>query len=409
MPSLDNLIRVLIVDDIDDTRKHLAKLLSFESDMEVAGEAASGEEAMDLAVRLKPDVVLMDVNMPGMDGIMTTERMSGRVPEAAIVMMSVQSESDYLRRSMLAGAREFLVKPFSSDELTASIRQVYAREREKLSRLTRPAAQIKSSVQEEREPGKIVAFVSPKGGVGRTTIAVNTAVAAASLGKEVCIVDASLQFGDVGALLNLNPKNRSISGLANDIAEGQSVSLESYLVTHSAGIHVLLAPADPTEFDMVNPAEFDQIMQGLRNTHDLVIVDCGTWIDANVLSVLNMADVIMAVMTLEITSIKNIRLLLELLSQKNYPPEQVKILVNRSDAALGIRIDHVVKSIGRRVDYTVVSDGRAVVQALNRGVPIFVADPTLPVSQDMLRIATSLVSDDFTPSVADKKTRRFGR
>ena len=75
----------------------------------------------------------MDINMPDMDGIATTEQIGASVPTASVIMMSVQGEADYLRRSMLAGAREFLVKPFSSDELTASIRQVYAREREKMT------------------------------------------------------------------------------------------------------------------------------------------------------------------------------------------------------------------------------------------------------------------------------------
>ena len=128
-------IRVLVVDDIPETRDHLTKLLGFESDIDVVGSAASGREALEMAVRLHPDVVLMDINMPDMDGIAATEQLSLAVPAAAVVMMSVQGEADYLRRSMLAGAREFLVKPFSSDELTASIRQVSARERDKQSRM----------------------------------------------------------------------------------------------------------------------------------------------------------------------------------------------------------------------------------------------------------------------------------
>ena len=128
-------IRVLVVDDIPETRDHLTKLLGFESDIDVVGAAASGREALEMAVRLNPDVVLMDINMPDMDGITATEQLSSSAPGAAVVMMSVQGEADYLRRSMLAGAREFLVKPFSSDELTASIRQVSARERDKQSRL----------------------------------------------------------------------------------------------------------------------------------------------------------------------------------------------------------------------------------------------------------------------------------
>src|SRR4051812_29705659 len=118
-------IRVLIVDDIPETRDHLTKLLGFESDIAVVGSAASGSEAISLASSMLPDVVLMDINMPDMDGIAATENLSAQVPTASVVMMSVQGEADYLRRSMLAGAREFLVKPFSSDELTASIRQVY--------------------------------------------------------------------------------------------------------------------------------------------------------------------------------------------------------------------------------------------------------------------------------------------
>src|SRR5215212_1120587 len=98
--------------------------------MELVGTASAGLEALDVAARVQPDVVLMDVNMPGMDGIETSERMARNVPGAAVVMMSVQNEAEYLRRSMLAGAREFLVKPFTSDELFGSVRQVSTRQRE---------------------------------------------------------------------------------------------------------------------------------------------------------------------------------------------------------------------------------------------------------------------------------------
>src|SRR5215813_8684284 len=177
-------IRVLIVDDIPETRDHLTKLLGFEPDMTVVGTASSGREALDIATSLQPDVILMDINMPDMDGITATEQLSTAVPTAAVVMMSVQGEADYLRRSMLAGAREFLVKPFSSDELTSSIRQVFTREREKLSRIA----------------------VTPP------------AVAAATeLGQTTTLLDASFQFGDIGVLLNLNPKNKSIADMIPEL------------------------------------------------------------------------------------------------------------------------------------------------------------------------------------------------
>src|SRR3954453_23429813 len=118
-------IRVMIVDDILESRDNVAKLLRFEPDVEIVGMAESGEDGIDLAFRLEPDIVLMDINMPGIDGIAATSRITSRLPNTAVIMMSVQNEPDYLLRSMMAGAREFLAKPFSLDELIESIRHVH--------------------------------------------------------------------------------------------------------------------------------------------------------------------------------------------------------------------------------------------------------------------------------------------
>ena len=265
-------IRVLVVDDIPETRDHLTKLLGFESDIDVVGAAASGREALEMAARLIPDVVLMDINMPDMDGIAATEQLASAVPGAAVVMMSVQGEADYLRRSMLAGAREFLVKPFSSDELTASIRQVSARERDKQSRMAVTAIDGRGRVGRQRdairrpgEPGQVVAVFSPKGGVGRTTVAVNLAVAAATeLGKKVVIMDGSFQFGDVGVLLNLNPKSKSIADLVPELEAGELESIDTFLINHTAGVRVLLAPPSPEMAELITAGGVKKVLETLR-------------------------------------------------------------------------------------------------------------------------------------------------
>jgi pilus assembly protein CpaE len=385
-------IRVLIVDDIPETRDHLTRLLGFEKDVEVVGAAASGAEALELTAKLRPDIVLMDINMPELDGIATTELLTARVPTAAVVMMSVQGEADYLRRSMLAGAREFLVKPFSSDELTASIRQVHAREREKHGRLAAGTVDTQAAAA-AREPGRVVAVFSPKGGVGRTTIAVNLAVAAASEpGRNVVLVDGSFQFGDVGVLLNLNPKGNSISeAIAELDGSGEADALETYLVAHSTGVRVLLAPPSPEMAELVTPAAIRRILDSLRARHDLVLVDCAAAFSDSTLTILDAADVILTVLTLEITSIKNIRLFLEIAEQLGYPTGKIELLLNRSDSALGIRVTDVEHSIGKRVDHTIVSDGRSVVYALNRGVPFVASSREAQVSRDIIRLARALL------------------
>ena len=404
-------IRVLIVDDIPETREHLAKLLGFETDIEVVGSAASGREAIEKAAELQPDVVLMDINMPDMDGIAATERLASEVPTAAVVMMSVQGEADYLRRSMLAGAREFLVKPFSSDELTASIRQVYTREREKLSRIVvqpatgtaTPVPARPSSAGEPQEPGRIVAVFGPKGGVGRTTLAVNLAVAAATeLGQRTCLVDASFQFGDVGVLLNLNPKNKSIADLVPELETGEPESLDTFLINHSAGIRVMLAPPSPEMAELVTPTATKRMLEALRATHDLVVVDCMPSFNETTLAILDLADTVLTMLSLEITSIKNIRLFLEVAEQLGYGPDKIRLVLNRADSSLGIRVADVEHSIGRRVDHTIVSDGRSVVYALNRGVPFFLSNREAQVSQDVLRLA-SAVAGSKTADAGDAK------
>ena len=388
-------IRVLIVDDIPETRDHLAKLLGFEADIEVVGAAASGSEALSLASQLTPDVVLMDINMPDMDGIAATEALAARVPTAAVVMMSVQGEADYLRRSMLAGAREFLVKPFSSDELTASIRQVHTREREKLSRIAvAPSAGGPAEGAVDGEPGQVVAVFSPKGGVGRTTLAVNLAVAAATeLGRKVVLVDGSFQFGDVGVLLNLNPKNKSIAELAPELEHGEPESLDTFVINHSTGIRVLLAPPSPEMAELITPTGVKRVIEALRRQHDLVVVDCTSWFNETTLAILDIADVVLTMLSLEITSIKNIRLFLEVADQLGYEHDKIRLVLNRADSTLGIRVADVEHSIGRKIDHTVVSDGRSVVYALNRGVPFFLSNREAQVSQDVLRLAVSLVGD----------------
>ena len=385
-------IKVLIVDDIPETRDHLTKLLGFESDVEVVGAAGGGPEAIEMATALKPDVVLMDINMPGMDGITATEKMAAEAPSTAVIMMSVQGEADYLRRSMLAGAREFLVKPFSSDELTASIRQVWSREKEKLSRYAPvTSAAAEAIARESGEAAAVTAVFSPKGGVGRTTISVNLAVAAAQAGKKVALVDASFQFGDVGVLLNLNPRNKSIADLAGELQGGGEVeSLDTFMITHSSGVRVLLAPPTPEQAELIGPAAVKKVLVALRNDYDLVVVDCPSSFNESTLAVLDEADLILTLLTLEITSVKNMRLFLEVCEQLGYGPDKIRLVLNRADSTLGIRVADVEHSIGRKVDHTIVSDGRSVVYALNRGVPFFLSNREAQVSQDIQRLASAV-------------------
>src|SRR5207249_12169985 len=101
---MSELIKVLIVDDIVSTLDNLQKLLSFEPDIQVVATAVNGKEGVEQAKKVAPDIVLMDVNMPIMDGIQATETLAQEAPGAPVLIMSVQGGRDCLRRVMRAGA-----------------------------------------------------------------------------------------------------------------------------------------------------------------------------------------------------------------------------------------------------------------------------------------------------------------
>ncbi len=404
------MIKVLIVDDIPETRDHLTRLLSLERDLDVAGSAGSGEEAIKLSMELRPDVIVMDINMPGMDGVAAAEIISQRLPTSPIIMMSVHGEAEQLRRAISAGAREFLVKPFSGDEFSTCIQRVYERE---LARRVQFRADLPStpaaSVVEEDGDHQLIAIFSPKGGAGRTTIATNLAVALhRETGASVCLMDANLQFGDIGVLLNLNPKNRSIAD-AVDTGEPDGDIVDSVVIDHSTGIRVLLAPPSPEGADLVTPAYLRKIVEHLRSTHRYVIVDLPSGLSDHSLAVMDVADTILVLTALEITTIKNVRLFLEVADQLEYSRTKIRLVINRADSAHGIRIADVEASIRRPIDGTIVSDGRLSVLAVNRGVPFVVSHPESVLSRDVARLAQTLAGEAGTAQDQPNKRRIFAR
>ncbi|TMG48594.1 MAG: response regulator [Chloroflexi bacterium] len=391
-------IRILIVDDIADTRDNLAKLIGFEPDMEVAGTADGGQAAVNMAKKERPHVILMDINMPDMDGITATEIISNTVPESPIIMMSVQGEQDYLRRSMLAGAREFLVKPFSADELINAIRHVHELEKVKRARYAAaaPAAAAANPLAASpaaRDNGKIITFFSPKGGVGRTTIATNLAVALhQSTQKPVVLVDGSLPFGDIAVILNMSPKAKTIADLVGSFDNTDSDVLESVLVSHSTGIKVLLAPPTPESAELITGANVKHVLELLRERYAYIVVDTWPSFQEQVITMLDVADVILTLMTLEITSLKNVRVFMEIAEKLGYGDEKLQLVANRNDSSGGIKASDVEASLGRKIPHTIVSDGRTLVLAVNRGVPFVISHRESQVAKDIFTLAQRLTA-----------------
>jgi pilus assembly protein CpaE len=388
-------IRVLIVDDIPETRENLRKLLYFENDIEVVGAAISGEEGIQMAKELEPHIVLMDINMPGVDGITAGEAISQEVPAAQVIMMSVQGEADYLRRSMLAGAREFLIKPFSSDELVSSIRRVYELGAAQRARYRAPAPPVSATAQRQPLPpeelGKVISVFSPKGGTGCSTIATNLAIALQT-GTEarVVLVDGSLQFGDIAVLLNLKPI-RTIADLVPHMGELDAELIHSVMIPHSSGIKTLLAPPRPEMADLVVPDHMKRILEELKKTFDFIVVDTWTSLHDLVLTIMDVSDRIVLITTPDIPSIKNTKLFFEVTEALGYPPEKVFLTINKVDRRSSIRAEDIQTGIKHPVAATLALDERVATPAANQGAPFVFSAANSAIAQSMVDLAHQLL------------------
>lgn len=408
-------IRVLIADDLPETRENVRKLLQFEQDMEVIGHAGSSSEALELARQKKPDVVLMDINMPDVDGITASQRITKLVPETQIIIMSVQSEADYVRRAMLVGARDFLMKPFSGDELVTAVRQVYETRPLALKPVlagTAAGEQQLTRVKSTSDEGKIVAVFSPKGGSGCTTIAANLAIAVAEQGHKTLLIDGSLQFGDIGVMLNLRSMT-SIIDVIERLDELDSELISTVVTAHPSGLEVLLAPPRPEMAEYVGEEQIKTLLRAVRKMYDYVVVDTSSSLDDTTLAMLDTADRILLIARQNLASLKNISRFFDLTDDLSYGADKTVLLVNYGSNKLNIGVKDIVDTLKRPVA-AVIPDDEAALAAADQGRPLMSATwrrrpATKAISQLADKLIVQLEKDGETEAAESDGTSRLAR
>jgi pilus assembly protein CpaE len=391
-------IRVLIVDDIAETRENVRKLLQFESDVEVVGTARTGTEGIQLSQELNPDVVLMDINMPDIDGISATEQIRQRSPHIQVVILSVQGDQNYMRRAMLAGARDFLTKPPMGDELISAIKragEMAHAEREKGAKQQMIMSAMPGSPQgfggfAAAPQGKIIVVYSPKGGTGCTTIAVNLAIALNNEDTRAVLIDGNLQFGDVAVFVNEQGKN-TILDIAPRVDDLDAEIVDEILIKHQAsGIRILAAPQRPEMAEKISPDQFVKVLQFLQRFYSYVVVDTSSILTDVILSAIDLSDVVVLVTTQEIPAIKNSRLILDLLSTMGIDKERIVFAMNRYDKRVAITPERVGENLKHEVAAAIPLDEKIAINAVNRGIPFMLDNKSQPIGKGIFSLAETV-------------------
>jgi pilus assembly protein CpaE len=427
-------LRVVLVDDSAETREYMRQLLQFEPHIELVGMAGDGQDAVNLARETRPDLILMDINMPVMDGISASEIISQEMPAVRIVMMSVQSEMAYLRRAMQAGARQYLIKPFTHDELMNILGEVSSLGPSSAeAAVSAPAPDVVAAPVQPVKLATLVAVFSPRGGAGCSTVALNLALTLQGQREaNVLLLDGNLRFGALDAMLNLQI-TRSIADLPPSLGDNDPELLHVATLPHTSGVRLLAAPPSPEMADMVSPQHLQQIIALGRRRYDYIVADVGSRLDDRALHLMDEANRVVVLLTPDIPAIKNTRLFLEVAQGLGYEPDKILLVLNRAVPRGGITAEAVERHIKHPVALSIPESPRVVQAAINRGVPLILyereVDKSMPVTRQLLALTQMVPQPEAaadrvmavdrdaqllekasvtSPSVRPKKKRLFG-
>ena len=361
--------------------------------------AANPDEAM-AAVAAEGRDVLAAVFGPSLsdrDALALAGALQQGTPDVSVLLIRRQDSGELIRQALRVGVKAVLSS--ASDE--TAVRTEAARAIEIARTLRGRLGGGAPTDTEGKSPGRVATVFSSKGGCGKTFLSTNLAVALSRGGAEVALVDLDLHFGDVAIMLHLFPSHTIYDAAENPGLD--ALSLKSFLTRHDSGIWTLVAPTEPTIADSINPAAIGNILKLLRTAFDYVVIDTPPAFSEPVLAAFDESDWLVMLATLDVPSIKNLRLTLQTMELLHFPKNRIRVVVNRADSKVGLRLPDVEKLLSSPVDATIPSS-RSVPLSVNKGSPIMLEEPKGPVADAVRRVAAQLA--DAQPGRTKQKQRR---
>jgi pilus assembly protein CpaE len=348
----------------------------------VVGEAGYGVEAVNVAKEHSPDVFLVSFEEPVALAVQTIEALADAAPGTPTIVYSALADAASVRRAMVAGARDYIIKPLKPEDLSRAVYGVLEQEERKRIRETEggPVAVPR---------GTVITIFGAKGGIGKTTISTNLATTLSKLtGANICLLDMDTRFGDVAIMMDIAVE-ASIADVARHIDTLDRDKVRDYLVKHHSGVSIMPAPLHPTEWRNLTPQHIEKIVDLLSQTHDFVVIDTPGTFNELIATTLELANLILLVTSMDIASIKDTALALEMLRAAGVSEDKVKLVINHSTAANSLREEDVSRVLEYEVFWRIPHD-LAVSSSTQLGQPIVIAKPYARVSRAIIDLGHTL-------------------
>ncbi len=365
-------IRLLVVEDVPQVAQYIRGLLNAQSAIKLLDVVSDGTRVVGMVSELRPDVVLVDALLQGrLKGMALVERLHESGAKVPVIVLTVPQHP--VEQDPESGIHGVLTMPFSGYDLITRLQ----------------AVREQAAADEGIGTARMITVFAPKGGVGKTTLAFNLAVAIGQLDKRTVLVDGSIQFGDMRSLLKVPTEAPSLLDLPTDRI--QESDLQDVLWRDPSGIDILLAPPRIEMAEMVTVRDLEKVLSLMRRVYDVVIVDTTSVVNDVNLAFLDASDTILEIVTHDSTTIHNTMVMADAFRMIGYPATKVQYLVNRADSTGGIDPEVMHRALGRVPEHNVGSGGALVVNANNEGIPFVLADPAASISQDVMRAASAIV------------------
>jgi pilus assembly protein CpaE len=282
-------------------------------------------------------------------------------PSVMVIIMSVQAESEYLKKAMFYGAKEYIIKPFNYDSLIGTITSTYEKYKERQT--------ILNEHMEQKRDTRVIAFFSSKGGVGKSVLALNCAVAMSKdTNKKILLIDLDMQFGDLSMLVN-QYNQKTILDAVDDNQLDSYEDIKPYLFKYSSNLDMLFAPGKPEAAEYITKETIERIMKSFQRQYDVIIVDTGINFNDTTLYVLDMAQKILLVSTSEIVALKNTKLGLRVMESLGYDKSKVKLVINKFNSSYGINGKQIDEAFKDGIFAVIPDEEKTVALSVNQGRP----------------------------------------
>jgi len=328
-----------------------------------------------IAEKEHPDVIIVEGLCHDAGELAPIESVTSSYPQMIIIMLCSQQTSDFLINAMRVGVREVLPSPPGKEALEAAVSR----------------AESKLGLRSTQRSGRILAFVSCKGGSGSTFLATNLGHQLGAEGKKVLLIDLNLQFGEAVLTVHDRKAMSNVAEVARNLSRLDASFLTASTVAVTPNFAILAAPEDPAESLQVKPEHLDAILNLAVNQYDFIILDVGKNLDDLTIKALDRAHNIFLVVQTMLPYIRNANRMMTVFRSLGYPQDKVELLVNRFWKNGEIGLEDLRASLGITRMRTIPNGYKEVAKAINEGVPLATVAKSSLVLKAIGELAQSLL------------------